>query len=643
MKFANLNSLEEIIDKLDSLLGYLDDIIFIKDIEGKYRYVNKSFIDFYNLTYDNIIGKDDYDIFPEFAVMFIQSDKNIIKTKKSYKEIEIQDIYGKTWYGLVTKNVIIGKNGEVLGIFGLARDITKQMEFITQINEEYKLLNTILQNSPFGIFLKDRNGKYLIVNQKFASYHNKTPEEIKGLDDYDLFDELTARTYINRDMRIIRENIDKDIIINATQIGEKVYHTISTKFVTRDKNRKPNGIVGIIQDITDLKALEEKILTYQKMEVIRRMTAEVAHDLNNYLTTVLGHASLLEFQLEDKDKASVEAIIQASNKATKLIKNLLNFTREKREEHSCFKVITELQSISSLIKPTIPADIQFNTYFNCNDFELFADQSLFDQAIMNIIINAVEAIGEKGNIDIFVDRIFINSQDRITNATISAPLTSTGEFLEIIVKDTGIGISDDKTKLIFEPFYTTKHGTKGSGIGLSIVYNLIISHNGLLELDSEIGEGSTFKIYIPINKCKDKNNQKIDNKYKRIIKKRILVIDDELSTREIFADMIKFLGHDVELAPGGIEGIELMKLKQFDLVILDLLMPQMLGTEVYKEIVKINKNIPVIISSGYGKAKWHNEIHKTRSSYLYYLDKPFTVKKLEKLLEEIFIDQGCQE
>lgn len=386
------------------------------------------------------------------------------------------------------------------------------------------------------------------------------------------------------------------------------------------------------RDITDRKRLEEQLRQSQKMESLGLFAGGIAHDFNNILTVIDGYSRFLKAIIGDRDEKInnyIQQIIDASKRAQRLTSSLLSFSRKQIMRPQPVMVNNVIEEISKFLKRLIGEDIELRLIFNKPEEALpvFADPHQIEQVIMNLAANARDAMPEGGKLTIETARAFFDQRRAREHGC------KPGDYMMISVSDTGIGIDKELLPHIFEPFFTTKEKGKGTGLGLSIIYGIIKQHEGLINVYSEKGIGTTFKIYLPAMK---KAEEMVHKEEKAFVgadimgSETILLAEDDDSVREFLRDAIEGYGYSVLLAVDGEEAIKMYEAdsNKIDIVILDVIMPKKNGKEVYNHIKKIDPEIKVIFISGYTE-----DILTSKGIYeegLEFISKPVNINELMK-------------
>jgi signal transduction histidine kinase/ActR/RegA family two-component response regulator len=409
------------------------------------------------------------------------------------------------------------------------------------------------------------------------------------------------------------------------------------RIVERSSTGIGQVVVGIVEDITELKNRETAMQQSQKLEAVGQLAGGIAHDFNNMLQAIIGYAEMVKMSLKDDDdnKDCIDSLIEAANKSQTLVSQLLTFSRMSREIKETLDVNLMLEDYITMLERLLGEQIDIVTEFGSGLPYVVADSGQLEQVIINLCVNARDAMNGKGRIKIKTEKVKINQRFCSEN-----PWAKPGHFVKISVKDNGPGIPPKELKKIFEPFYTTKEVGKGTGLGLAIVYGVIQKHNGLLNLKSELGKGAEFEIYLPasdvLREIKSRTSVEVDESLEG--EETILLAEDSELVRNFAGRMLRKAGYKVLFAVNGKEAVEQFKRHKndVDILVFDIIMPEMTGRSAYEKIKELGGDLPVVFCSGY-----HEEI---LDSAFYadfngrFLPKPYKtadlLRNIRKLLEE---------
>jgi len=379
------------------------------------------------------------------------------------------------------------------------------------------------------------------------------------------------------------------------------------------------------------KKIELQFAQSQRMEAVGALVSGIAHNFNNMLMAALGRINLLKIQILPTNQAyrhleKIEAILQRSSD---FVRELLTIAQggERGEKEIIGNINDVINRVLLLIQSSFPSTIEIQTYLAQALWPIKGDASQLEQALLNICLNARDAMPEGG-------RLIIETKNHVLNqssAQVQLGITP-GQYVLISITDTGIGMDEETQRHIFDPFFTTKEEDSATGLGLTVAYAVIRQHNGFINVSSIPGKGSCFNIYLPVVKVQ---SEEFRVKAQPPAKGTILVIEDEADVREIARDLLQVLGYQVIEARDGEEGIALYRArkKEITAVILDLIMPRLEGKAVFKELKAIDHQVKVIISSGYSSKGTIEEL--VANGVKAVLFKPYTLTELRETLEKI--------
>jgi len=428
----------------------------------------------------------------------------------------------------------------------------------------------------------------------------------------------------------IRQEKAEDVIFRLKDTGNGEYWFEAKGNVIRDQDGILSGFSGIMRDITERRELEEQLRQSQKMDVIGQLAGGVAHDFNNMLGGIIGSAELLSIKTKDNPSLQkyADIILKGAERASELTRNLLAYSRKAKFVTKLIDIHDPILEAVSLLERTIDKRITIKTELKASPSQITGDPTLLQNAIMNLGINARDAMPEGGVISFRTENVFLDE-----HYCSSHPGLIPGNYIEVEVADTGTGIPGDIMNRIFEPFFTTKKFGQGTGLGLAAVYGTVKEHRGDISLYSELGSGTVFKIFLPMESSTAAGP---DESAETPISGAgcILLIDDEAIIRNIAQAQLNHLGYDVLLAEDGESGIEIFRRehKRISLVILDLVMPKISGQETLRRLLDIDPGIRVIFASGFNYHEGGNELSLLGAAG--FIQKPFQLLKLSRVVAE---------
>jgi PAS domain S-box-containing protein len=474
-------------------------------------------------------------------------------------------------------------------------------EVTRQLKNREQLLQAVLDAIPDHIFYKNTEGTYLGCNQTFAErFVGRSKGQIIGHTIHDLVsDPALAERFSRSDREIIATDTSHTYELpytlpDGTQV---VLETIKTPF--RDTDGQIAGLIGVSRDITERRNLEEQLRHSQKMEAIGQLAGGVAHDFNNILTAIIGYASLMQFEIDpdDPQSANVDQILQSSERAAKLVQNLMAFSRRETLAASPYVLNTIVDNIRDFLQRIITEDIHFHLTCSESVLNVCVDSGQIEQALTNLVTNARDAMPKGGRLTITTQQYELNDSF-VRNYGYGIP----GSYALITVEDSGHGMDEETQKRIFEPFFTTKDVGKGTGLGLAIVYGIVKQHRGFITVSSEPGKGTAFRIYLPIVHMESE----IDRKTAEAAPlekgtETILVVEDEPTVRCVVETTLRKFNYTVISAEDGQDAVYkfVANSNKISLVLMDLVMPRMNGKDAADEIRRIDPDMKILFTSGY--------------------------------------------
>ena len=395
----------------------------------------------------------------------------------------------------------------------------------------------------------------------------------------------------------------------------------------------------VARDISDRKRMEEEkfdlerqLRQAQKMEAVGRLAAGVAHDVNNILTAILGHASLLKARagFHDSMWRSSEVIEQAVHRGQQLSAQLLGFARQGKYHHVPVNLHEIIKEVATLFSRRVGKSITFKMELGAETPWIEGDPNQLHQVVMNLAVNACDAMADEG-------RLVITTANQMIDETEACriPGLNPGPSLVVGVTDTGAGIPSDVQSQIFEPFFTTKEKGRGSGMGLAMVYGIVKNHHGYISVASEVGRGTTMKIYFPSTGNPDGTRKLFAASSPVPGYGRILVVDDQKDVAGVAAELLEYLGYQVAIAYSGDEAMGYYRhhKDQVDLVILDMIMEGMSGADCFFALQKENPNIKVVLCTGYDRNNGVQEL--LNQGVAAFVQKPYDLTELSQVVEEV--------
>ncbi len=418
--------------------------------------------------------------------------------------------------------------------------------------------------------------------------------------------------------------------------GTRIDVSVNTSLV-HDEEGKPVLARIVARDITEKKKLEQQILHAQKIDSIGNLAGGIAHDFNNILASILGSASMMKRKLKENELwySYVDLMETAARRGAALTRQLLTFARKSNAYIRPLDMNSVVKETLRLFEATIPKTIQVEKELSTGFVVVRGDEGQLQQALLNLCINARDAMPDGGVLNIATAPVELTAADarRIPDA-------QPGPYVTLTVMDKGVGIPPELQSKVFEPFFTTKEQGKGTGLGLSVVYGVVRSHGGFITLESEINFGTKLTLYLPRVSEAELLKRRAQPKTLAGGKERILFVDDETSVNAVGAAMLKDLGYSVDTVFDGHQALEILKsdAEPFSLIILDMNMPRMGGRETFRKIKELSPNAKILICSGYSGGTLQDEEFKNAIDG--FLQKPFSVDEMAEKVREVLNQNG---
>ena len=493
--------------------------------------------------------------------------------------------------------------GQTQGTIGIALDVTEKRQADLALRESEARLRQVIDLVPHFIFAKDEQGRFVLVNRALAEAYGTTVEQLIGRTDADFAQsEAEVRRFLEDDREVIRSGRPKVVPEEPiTDSRGRVRYLQTTKIPFAFSGTGRPAILGVSIDITEHKAADEALLRAAKEESLSVLAGGIAHDFNNLLAAILGHASLALKQLPDGSPARhhVEKAAAAVERAADLTRQMLAYSGRGH-----FVVLpTDLNALVRenlpLLQVAVPKNVRLESHLDGRLPPVDADVGQIQQVLMNLVINAAEAIGERGGtVTVATGTRQVGPQDAALWRASGQPLAP-GRYVALEVHDDGPGMEPETVDRIFEPFFTTKF--TGRGLGLAAVLGVVRGHRGALSVETAPGQGTVFRLLFAPGSAPSAVTRVAAHGSAPPRRLRLLLIDDEQVVRDMVGEVLEHEGVEVLRAADGAQGVELFRQRsrEIDVVLLDLSMPGLSGEETYLRLHQIDPAVLVILSSGY--------------------------------------------
>lgn len=508
------------------------------------------------------------------------------------------------------------------------RDITDRKLAEAALRSSEMLFHSVWENSVEGMRLTDESGNVVAVNDPFCKLVGMSREELEGNPLTVIFPDSEQHAQMLEEFRRrFRDRVtgpqrERRLTLRN---GNVVTLEDSSSFV--ELRGQPPMLLGMFRDVTAQKRLEEQLRQSQKMEAIGQLAGGVAHDFNNILTVIHGHASLLQAggSLTGVSARSAQQISQAAERAASLTRQLLAFSRRQVLQPRRLDMNEVVANMTKMLGRILGEDIALQLNYSPQPALVQADAGMIEQVLLNLAVNSRDAMPKGGLLAIKISTLDVDARRLAEHSE-----GHTGHFICLSVSDTGCGIAPENLRRIFEPFFTTKEVGKGTGLGLATVYGIVKQHQGWIEVKSEIGKGTGFKVFLPRSVATaGRADGPPAEKAIRRGTETILVVEDEAPVRELVCELLAQNGYRILQAESGVKALQVWRESKdsIDLLLTDLVMPDRLnGRELAEKLRAEQPKLKVIFTSGYSEDVVGKDF--VLRAGLNYLQKPYHPRKL---------------
>ena len=644
---------EEALSLLASIVESSDDAIIGKTLDGTILSWNSGAQKIYGYTADEVKGSsisilvppDHPDEVSQLLERRVRQGQRIehyetVRMRKDGKQIDIS----------ITISPIKDSTGRIIGASTIAHDITerKRMEEalhrahdeleirvqertaeLLEANKEIQEQASLLDKARDAIGVRDMEHRLIYWNKGAQRLYGWTAEEVIGKNADELLYKEESSLLIEAKNSVIEKDEWIGELYQVMKDGKEII-VESRWSLIRDNEGKPKSILIINTDITEKKKLESQLFRSQRMESIGTLAGGIAHDLNNMLTPMMLSVEMLKQKFKDEQSQKLLTILEKnSQRRADLIKQVLSFARGVEGEHKPLQIMNLISEIKKVIKETFPKSIEIRTDIQKDLFAISGDSTQLHQVIMNLCVNARDAMPDGGILNITASNFCIDE-----NYARMHTEAKVGSYITIAVSDNGIGIPPEILDRIFEPFFTTKEFGKGTGLGLSTVLAIVKSHGGFIDVYSEVRKGTKFSIYLPAIKTEMQKEEEEQLELLFGHGELVLVAEDEDSVRDITILTLEKYGYGVLAANDGADAVGeyAQNMDKIQVILMDMMMPVMDGQASIQAIRKINPEVKIIAVSGLAEK---DRLAKVADCTNAFLPKPYTAQKLLKTIHEV--------
>jgi len=571
---------------------------------GLYRTTPQGEILDANTALVNLLGFTDREALLAVPItdLFVDQSKReqelaILKEEGILRDYEIRL---RRWDGGIiwaqdTCRTVRDSEGQLLYFEGGLEDITKRKRTEEALRESEERFRNIFENAPIGIYRTTPGGQITMANPTLV--------DMLG---YDSFTELSQRDLENEGFlsdhprSVFKRRIAETGRITGLEAAWKRKDG-ATLFVRENARavRDQDGTVlyyeGTVEDITERKEMEERLRRQERLAAIGQMAGGIAHDFRNFLTSIILYAQLplRRSDVSPDVETSLETIVSEAQQAANLVQQILDFSRRSTMKTELIDLYQFTKEVTHVLQETIPETIDIRLQGTTDCCPVKADPTRIQQVLMNLTLNARDAMPEGGNLLIRLHRVQVEANEE------PLPEIEPGQWICLTVSDTGTGLSEEAQEHLFEPFFTTKEPGKGTGLGLAQVYGIVRQHEGYIDVQTAAGEGTTFRIYLPLHQDEERPPREKPPELVPGHGELILLVEDEREVREAARQVLESLGYRVLTAANGRETEALARERDLDLLLTDLVMPDMDGWALIKSLKKRQPDLKTIAMTGY--------------------------------------------
>ena len=624
-------TLEENRRQTDSILDNASAFIYIKDFGYRYLTANKSISDLYGIKHGDLIGRNDAEILNLPPSVTPSWDKNFEKVLKEKRQIEFEEtatINGIRHTFISTKFLLYDSSGQPYAFCGISTDISQRVEFEKRLRDSELRLRQHREQTPIGFI--ECNDEFEIIdwNPGATRIFGFSKEEALGKKVADLVipEEYQDEFDFNCVTVAAAKESTQHLYVNTNKSGDTLYcDWYCAPMFNEDGNFV--AVTSEVVDITSQKLQEDQLRRSQKMDALGKLTGGIAHDFNNILGVVIGYTEMIEASdsLDESLKKYLKEVKSAGQRGARLTNKLLAFSRQKHAHTEIICINDLLLEDKNMLEKVLTARIKLVFDLEQDLWPVLIDKSDFEDAILNMSINALNAIDGNGQISFIASNIFLD-QDTAEYYELSA-----GDYVKIEIIDSGCGIPKEIISRIFEPFFTT-NDISGNGLGLSQVYGFVQRSGGAIHVESELEKGSHFTLLFPRTDHQanvDEGLSNTDTLFEISAGSEnlgILVVDDEPALRDLAKEILSMHGFNVICANNGSHAMDMLKSNKVSLIISDVIMPIMDGYQLVDQVQKKYPEIKILLTSGFTDRRTLDQKDEEKKRKLLY--KPYTSVEL---------------
>lgn len=618
--------------------------IAVFDREMNYLLVSRRFLSDYQLTDPDILGRNHYDVFPEMPELWKAVHRRCLAgtTERATEDALPRQGGGLDWVDWEIQPWYTG-DGAIGGIVLFSEVVTERKQRREQVRLSEERFRATFEQAAVGIAHVSLEGRFLRINQRLCDIVGYPYDELLGL----TFQDLTYPEELETDLAQMRRLLDGEIADYSLEKryvhkdGTAVWVNLTVALVG-EAGANPNYFIAVVESIEKRKRaqeksrkLEEKLRQYQKMEAVGQLAGGVAHDLNNLLTPILGYGDLLanDQELGEWQRNAIKEVLRAGERARDLVRQLLAFGRKLPLEFKPLDINAVIEGFAGLLRRTIPENIVLRSQLAPGLGVVLADTGQIEQIIMNLVVNAADAMPAGG--DLLITTAMSDLEEDEAGLDL-AP----GRYVTLSVNDTGCGMDRETREHAFEPFFSTKQ-ERGTGLGLATVFGIVKQHGGGIWIYSEPGQGSTFRIYLPVTAAPLEEARKPRQVTQDPLgSETVLLVEDNDQVRRLARTLLDRQGYTVLEAGDGEAALKILAGAggEVDLLLTDVVLPGINGKQLFDAAVTLRPQLKVLYMSGYPDEVITH--HGALQPGVHFIQKPYSGRDLAVRIREI-LDPGA--
>ncbi|MCF8043054.1 MAG: PAS domain S-box protein [Desulfarculaceae bacterium] len=601
-------------EKLRGIFDTVNSGIILVDPEGVITFANRRMAEMFGYEPDEIIGSNYLELTDgshsqqarRKMLDLMQGVTDGVSHERRYRRKN-----GTSFWGHLSGKRLHHQDGSFWALVGVIHDISETKEAAERLRESERLFRKVFDVLPIGLWIADQHGQLLRGNPAGIAIWGGSP--LVAPQEYGVFKarRLPSGQEIAPDDWALAHTVNEGVTVQDEILEIDAFDGVTRTIVNYtapvlDDDGRVQGAIVVNRDISEQRRAEnekqlmaEQLRQAQKMEAIGNLAGGIAHDFNNILSVIIGYTELTKEDLDEGSphRANLESVLQSSLKARDLISQLLAFGRRQVRELKSFTFNHVVEANQSLVRRVIGEDVELHIDLAQDVSPVSADQNQIEQVLLNLVANARDAMPQGGHLSIQTGNVELDQ-----TADLVDPQVDAGSYAMLAVSDTGEGMDQKTRKQIFEPFFTTKEVDKGTGLGLAMVYGIVRQHGGNIAVESQPGQGTTIKVFLPQSAGQAQSPQEQTPLAPAVGgRETLLLVEDETMVRDMARHALERLGYNVLEAAGGPEALELVRSHSgaIDLLVSDVIMPKMNGRELYQALRQLLPELKVLFISGY--------------------------------------------